>query len=113
MRERVFRISPDGKTVQTITNGDDLPMGASAEDVQIVRASHVRFDNATKKWHVYFRAPLGAFGGLREVKSFVGFSTRKEAIEHEVRKCNQLLELFPNEVDELIKKHLEKSANSG
>jgi hypothetical protein len=93
--EQVIVIKPDG-TVLFLTHGDDslLKLG----DPQIVRASHVRFDNDTKLWHVYLRRYRKA-----DQKLYPGFTHRKEALQHEVGVCQTILDNDPEEVERMVR----------
>lgn len=94
MAEKLIRVAPDG-TIYLLTHGDDeiLELG----EPTIVRASHVRFDNDTKLWHVYLRR-------LRKPnqKLYPGFKTRREALDMEVEICQTILESDPEEVERMI-----------
>ena len=102
MKQQVYRISPDGRVVHTLAH-DSAPMGASAERVRIVRASHVRFDNTLRKWFIYLRFPKD--GMIQEIKQKPSFDSRTDAIAYEQAYCNSILETAPQLVEQVLELH--------
>ncbi len=92
--ERIYRIEPDG-TLLFLTHGDDELMELG--DVEIVRASHVRFDHDEKLWFVYLRKPHRG-----ELKQYPGHKTRRAALDAEIQICQDLLLWHPGWIDQIL-----------
>lgn len=92
--ERIIRISPEGD-LYFLTHGDDdlLDLG----DAEIVRASHVKFDNDKKLWFVYLRMHTGL-----ELKMRPGHKTRRAALDQEVEICQEILAERPEDVEKMF-----------
>lgn len=95
--EKIIRISPEGD-LYFLTHGDDdlLELG----DAEIVRASHVRFDNDQKKWFVYLRLHSSEL----ELKLRPGHTTRRAALDQEVEVCQNILEKRLEDVEAMFEK---------
>lgn len=94
--EKIIRISPEGD-LYFLTHGDDdlLDLG----DAEIVRASHVRFDNDKKLWFVYLRLHSGM-----ELKMRPGHKARRAALDQEVELCQNILVKRPEDVEIMFEK---------
>lgn len=92
--EKIIRISPEGD-IYFLTHGDDYLLDLG--DVEIVRASHVRFDNDQKKWFVYLRLHNGM-----ELKMRPGYKHRQDALGQEVGLCENILLKRPEDVEKMF-----------
>lgn len=101
MAERTIRIDPEGN--MTFLFHDQSPL-LELGDPTLVRASNVKFDNDTKKWHVFLRFPD------EELKLPQPFDSRAEAIRFEIRHCEELLEKQPVVVNHMIRLGVERDA---
>jgi hypothetical protein len=86
--EQLVRIDQNGNV--TFLFHDGSPVQNVGEDLQVVRASNVRFDNGSKRWAVYLRFPDGGEERLPET-----FEKRADAIAYEIEICEGLLAIQP------------------
>lgn len=92
--DRLIVITKEG-TVRFLYE-DDHPL-LSLGDVQIVRASDVRFDNKAKRWFMHEKKTDGS-----ERRQGEGFIRRKDAIAFEIEVLEKRLEVDPMSVDRMF-----------
>jgi len=87
MQEQTVVITPDGRLVAVYD--DALKEVLGLEDLQLERATNVRWDEDSQAWYVWIKDSDG-----KEHRVHLPFSKRSDAINFELEILNGVLETF-------------------